>query len=157
MGWLIGKIPTFFTLPIELATIIGFGYLSFRMHKKKNDAWSFAFLVNTILSIILSFSIDLTLSPVALTVGILSGKVMNLTLFSEIFLFLFALEVSLDAVFKKENNLGMMLLVWLAFTFFAISSGIRFTLLFAMAAAIGTAIGFAEMVNALKEEKHILG
>lgn len=67
-------------------------------------------------------------------------------LWAEIMAFLSLTLLAVYSSYKKNHALGAVFTVWLAFTFFAISSGIRFTLLFSQAAAIGIAVGLGELL-----------
>lgn len=64
----------------------------------------------------------------------------------EIAAFLFLSILAIYSSYRKNHALGAILMTWLVFTFYAISSGIRFTMVFAMASAIGTAVGFGELL-----------
>ncbi|MBI1971970.1 MAG: glycosyltransferase family 39 protein [Candidatus Aenigmarchaeota archaeon] len=77
--------------------------------------------------------------------------------FLQILLFVSLVQYAILATFRRNRFMGAILLVWVAFTFYAISSGVRFTLLFAPAAAIAFSVGLGELwLWASKKETGIL-
>ncbi len=133
LAMIAGLIPSLLALPIEIVAIAAFAYIAYRMYKK-NLFWSLIFSANTMLFAYLLLQSFIT-----------NKSAIDLALFAELSTFLLLLALAFNTSYKKDHALGAVLMFWIVFTFYAISSGIRFTLLFSMASSMGIAVGLGEL------------
>ncbi len=127
LGYITPSLPQAFALAVELSISALAFYFSWAFLKKKKQTESFLLAANATAAIYLAY------------LGI------SLTLFLQIMLFLSMVQYAILATFRRNRFMGSMLFVWCAFTFYAISSGVRFTLLFAPGAAIAFSVGLGEI------------
>ncbi len=127
LGYITPSLPQLFAQTLEWIISISLFYFSWSFLKKNRKTESFLTAANAAAVVYLSF----------LSV--------NLTLFLQIMLFLSMVQYATLAAFRRNRFMGSMLFVWCVFTFYAISSGVRFTLLFAPSAAIAFSVGLGEI------------
>ncbi len=127
LGYVTPSLPQPFALASELLISILMFYLSWEFLRKNKKTESVLFSANAAAVIYLAY------------LGV------SLTLFLQIMLFLSMVQYAILAAFRKNRFMGSMLFVWCVFTFYAISSGVRFTLLFAPGAAIAFSVGLGEL------------
>ncbi len=123
----------------EIIVIAALAYASWRSYSKKNRAESFVSGSSSILGVFL--------------------LMMNASMISflQITTFVALIQYSVLTTFRRNRFMGSVLFTWVAFTFYAISSGVRFTLLFAPAAVIAFAVGLGELwIWANKKETGII-
>ncbi|MBI4176919.1 MAG: glycosyltransferase family 39 protein [Candidatus Aenigmarchaeota archaeon] len=127
LGYIIPAMPQAAAYLIEIAVVSLLAYVSWKFYSEKKAAESFVYGLSSAAAFYL----------LILNAGIVS--------FSQILLFTGLVQYAILATFRRNRFMGSVLFVWVAFTFYAISSGVRFTLLFAPAAAIAMAVGLGEL------------
>lgn len=139
LGYIIPVTPQILGYLIEIIVVLLLTYSSWKFYSKKKSAESVVFGVSSITAFYL----------LLLNAGVVS--------FLQILLFVALVQYAILATFRRNRFMGSILFVWVAFTFYAISSGVRFTLLFAPAAAIAFSVGLGELwLWANKKETGIL-
>ena len=126
-GYVVPSLPQLFVYSLEILAVILLAYMSWSFYSKKRTIESILSIVTTSLAIYLIF----------LGASFLS--------FLQILFFVSLVQYAILTSFRRNRFMGAILLVWTIFTFYAISSGVRFTLLFAPAAAIAVAVGLGEL------------
>ncbi len=135
LNYLIPRMPDIARILAELAVITGFAYFAWLSYSKKRKLESFLSAFNAVFAAYLAYlQLNQPAQPTEPFVTFLQ--------------IIGALALSQYAIlytFRRNRFMGSTLFVWMAFTFAAISSGVRFTLLFAPAAAVVIAVGFGEL------------
>ncbi|MBI4167349.1 MAG: glycosyltransferase family 39 protein [Candidatus Aenigmarchaeota archaeon] len=127
LGYIIPGMPQILVYLVEIAVITLLAYLSWKFYSGKKGAESFVFGSSALTASYL----------LLLNAGVVS--------FSQILFFVGLVQYAILATFRRNRFMGSILFAWVIFTFYAISSGVRFTLLFAPAAAIALSVGLGEL------------
>ncbi|MFH0890140.1 MAG: STT3 domain-containing protein [Candidatus Aenigmatarchaeota archaeon] len=139
LTYIIPTLPQFLIYLAEALAVIALAYSAWATHAKKKNTEAALLIADAVVSLFL----------------ILLKA--DLVTFLQIVLFLGLAQYAILATFRRNRSMGTTLFVWIAFTFYAISSGVRFTLLFAPAAAVAVAVGLGELwLWANKKEAGIL-
>ncbi|MBI3412764.1 MAG: glycosyltransferase family 39 protein [Candidatus Aenigmarchaeota archaeon] len=126
-GYIIPSMPQLVNYLAELVVIATLAYMSWNLYSKKRNVESSIFGLSTIIAFYLL---------------LLNSSLIS---FLQITTFVSLVQYAMFATFRRNRFMGSILLVWVIFTFYAISSGVRFTLLFAPAAAIALSVGLGEL------------
>ncbi len=126
-GLIIPQVPQLFAYLAEIILVASMAYGSWKSYSGKKRAETFVFGLSAIVGIFLLLMNSSMIS------------------FLQILAFVALVQYAILATFRRSRFMGSILFIWVAFTFYAISSGVRFTLLFAPAAAIAFAVGLGEL------------
>ncbi len=139
LGYIMPGMPQTAAYLVEIVAIISLAYISWKFYSGKRNAESFVYGFLTLTALYL----------LTLNAGIVS--------FSQILLFVGLVQYAILSTFRKNRFMGSILFVWIIFTFYAVSSGVRFTLLFAPATAIALSVGLGELwIWASKKETGLI-